>query len=85
MNAKEKMLAVHFLTEYKSELAQNCCNDIDKKLFSEWTIEERQQLVKEYHEWNGYPEEYDPDHLNLPDFCLVSLLAHKLNLEIKRD
>ena len=65
------------------ELASNkfgshCCNDVKNSVYKDWTIEERQKFVKEYHDWNGDPEEYDTKFLHLPDFAIMSFLAHKL-------
>jgi hypothetical protein len=37
-----------------------------------------QQVEKEYHEWNGDPEEFNPRFLALHDYAVMSFLAHKL-------
>jgi len=52
-----------------------------------WTKEEKQQFVKEYEDWNSEGRDYDPSEKaeHLPDFCLVQLLRHKLELELEND
>ena len=59
MNKKEQELAAYLLKLASNQFSNHGCNDVDKKAYEEWTIEERQQFVKEYHEWNGDPEEYN--------------------------
>lgn len=78
MNKKELQLAAHFLNEASSQYANNGCNDVDESVWSRWTKEERQEFVKGFHEYNGDPEEYDPEYLHLPDFAIMGYLAHKL-------
>ena len=46
-----------------------------------WTLEERQQFVKEFHEWNGDPEEYEETFLHLGDSTIMSFLAAKLEAQ----
>jgi hypothetical protein len=43
-------------------------------------LKERRQLVKEYHEWNGDPEEFRPEdkYEYFTDFALMQYLAAKL-------
>lgn len=75
MTIKEKKLAGHYLCEYASDLGNRGCNDMDESLFEEWSLEERREFVKSASEWNGDPENYDPDFLHLPDFMVVAYLA----------
>ena len=35
------------------------------------------EFVRAYHDWNGDPEEFDPNHLHLPNFAVVEFLASK--------
>ena len=79
MNTKEIKLAAKFLKLSSEEFGNHCCNDVKDSVYDGWTIEERRKFVKEYHEWNGDPEEYDEDYLQLADFAIMSFLAHKLN------
>jgi len=78
MNEKEKKLTAEFLDLASSEFSNHGCNDVEESFWAGWTKKERQQFVKEYHEWNGDPEAHDPEHLNLPDHAIMSFLAHKV-------
>ena len=78
MTSNEKKLAAHFLEIASNKFANHGCNDVEDSVFSNWTLEERKKFVKEYHEYNGDPDEYDENFLHLPDFCIMSFLASKL-------
>jgi hypothetical protein len=78
MNAKEKKLASCLLKEAANEFGNHGCNDVDEKLYDGWTKEERQQFCKEFEEWNGSPDDYNPNFLYLPDFALMDFLAYKI-------
>jgi len=76
MNKKECDLAASMLDMLNDILGNRCCNDFN---FPEsWNDEDKHKFVKAFHEYNGDPEEFDKDHLNLPDFCVAGLLSHKL-------
>jgi len=81
MKEHEKILAVKMLELASENFSNHCCNDVDEKVYRSWTPEERKQFVKEYHEWNGDPEEYDENFLYLPDFAIMDFLAYKLKNE----
>ena len=76
MNDKEKLIAASMLKELSSKLGNECCNDWSFP--ASWSEDEKITFVKEYHDWNGDPEEFLETHLHLPDFCVASFLAHKL-------
>jgi len=78
MTDKEKKLTALFLRLASDEFGNHGCNDVPEKYFEGWTKEERQQFVKEIHEWNGDPEEYNPEFLHTPDFAIFGFLAHKI-------
>ncbi len=78
MNEKENKLAAKFLKLSSDEFGNHGCNDVDDSVYEGWTLEERQQFVKEFHDWNGDPEEYDPEFLHLHDYAIMSFLAYKL-------
>lgn len=78
MKAKEKQLAAKMLQLASDEFSNHGCNDVEESMYEGWSIEERQQFVKEFHEWNGDPEEFDPNFLHLGDDIIMSFLAHKL-------
>jgi len=78
MNAKEKALAAKMLEMASDEFGNHGCNDVDESFWEGWTRDERIEFVKQYHEYNGDPEEFTPNHLHLPDFAIMGFLAHKL-------
>ena len=78
MNEKEKLIASSMLDEYSDRLGNDGCNDWDFP--PGWTMAEKQVFVKEYHEWNGDPEEYDEkEDPYISNHCVALFLAHKLN------
>lgn len=84
MNINEKKLAAKMLELASDDFSNNGCNDVPNSYFDGWTIEERRNFVKEFHVWNGDIEEYDENFLHLPDFAIMSFLAHKL-VDIKEE
>lgn len=76
LNQKETELAKVFLREYADRLCDDGCNDWDFP--EDWSMLERQNFVKQYYAWNGDPENYNPKHLNLPNFAAVSFLAYRM-------
>jgi hypothetical protein len=79
MTSKELKLAAHFLQEARDEFANHGCNDVPESVWKDWTIEERQRFIKEYHEYNGDTEEYNPSNLHVEDWAIMAFLSHKLN------
>lgn len=76
MNEQHKKLAAAMLSDYADILGWNACNDWD---FPEnWTNQEKAEFCKGYHDWNGDPEEFDPDCLILPDYAAAEYIAHLL-------
>lgn len=78
LSKNERRLTSDLLKISGREFANHGANDVPDKLYDGWTAEEREQFVKEFHEYNGDPEEFDPKHLHLPDFALMAFLAHKI-------
>lgn len=85
MNTKEKKLASVLLDMASSEFGHHGCNDVDEKIYEGWSIEERRALVKAFHEYNGDPQEYDENHLHIPDFALMGFFSDKLEKENQID
>ena len=83
MTPNEMKLAAEMLKIADDEFSNHGCNDVDDSVWDGWTIEERQQFVKEFHEWNGDPEEFDPNFLHLQDFCIMGFLAEKLKKSVE--
>jgi len=82
MTEKELKLASKFLVIAANEFGGHGCNDVPEKIWSGWTKEERQKFVKEYHEYNGDTNEYNPDFLHLDDYVIMGFLAHKILTEL---
>ena len=76
MNNKCNLLAAQMLNDYCDSLSDNCCNDWEYP--EDWTLEEKQQFNKDFHDWNGDPEEYDSEFLSIPDFSVAGFLAAQL-------
>lgn len=76
MTNKELKLAGELLDKASDVYANYGCNDWEFP--PDWTLEERRTFVKEYHDYNGSPDDYDPDDLWLGDFQVMAFLAHKL-------
>jgi hypothetical protein len=72
-----------FLEEFLDCLGDRGCNDFDlKQMISNQN--ERFKFVKEYYEFNGDPENFDENNLNLQDFMVFSLLINKLKKELEQ-
>lgn len=80
MTKSEKILAAKLLELFSDELVNRGCNDMTNDLTKTMTQEEWRKFDREYHQWNGDPEEHTPTSKgdNLPDFAVASFLAHKL-------
>ena len=76
MNKKELALASQFMIHYSNRLAGSRCNDW--KFPEDWTEQERYDFVKEFWEFNGTPEVFNPKDLTLDNVMVTSLLAEKL-------
>ena len=86
MNNKETKLLIDFLEEYSERLSNDGCNDW--YFPNNWSFEERKQFEKEFYEYNGSTEDFDPKSPPfLGNSCAVDLLIHKLksSLEIPKN
>ena len=77
MNVKEMLLASQFMEEFRSRLGNDGCNDWEFP--EDWTHDEKVLFVKEYHAWNGDSENFNEDHLFMPNNAVAAFLAHKLS------
>ncbi len=75
MNEKEMKLALDFLDKYEDVCSDEMCNDY--WFPKNWTEQEQIQLCKEYHEYNGDPEEFEGAN-DLNNFMVVAIIAAKL-------
>lgn len=82
MNKKQKLkpkwlkLAGELLEQASHEFANHGCNDWNFP--NNWTENERKEIVQAMHEDNGNPEEFDPEHLSVPDWWIMAFLAGRL-------
>lgn len=91
MNSHYDMTKDQFLEKNLSTLfywgaeryARHGCNDLPHDFWNGWTKSERQEFVKTYHKWNGDPEEYNPEFLELPDFAVMRFIAEYLSGKVK--
>ena len=81
ISKKELALAAKMLELASDQFSNHGCNDVDENVYDTWTLEERQRFVKEFHEWNGDPEEYEETFLHLGDSTIMSFLAAKLEAQ----
>lgn len=82
MTDKEKLLASKMLELASDEFSNHGCNDVEDSVYEGWTIEERRQFIKEFHQWNEHredPIDYDPNFLHLGDSSIMAFLAYKLS------
>ncbi len=76
MNAKEQKLAAKMINDYSDKLSNNGCNDWDFQ--KDWSEQEKRTFIREYHDWNGDPEEYDQNSLFIQNDSVAAFLASKL-------
>jgi hypothetical protein len=78
MTRKEKLLTAYLLDKASEEFSNHGCNDLsyaEKNLLSqgEWD-----KLNKEFHEYNGDPEEYKSGEILSYDWLWMKFMAYKL-------
>ena len=55
------------------------CNDLGEDFWKGISTEEKLSLYKEYHEWNGDPEEYNPECIGyLGDSALMHYFSESM-------
>jgi len=77
LTSKEMEIAVTMLEDYSSYLSNRCCNDFEWPI--NWTHEEKTKFTKDFHDWNGDPEEYEQGDVLNSDFSVAAFLASKLD------
>lgn len=80
MKREHVISMVSKLLEMSDDIFSNhSCNDLPDNFFEGMTHEEIRELDKEYHDWNGDPEEHeeDPDGF-LGDSMLMGFFAKNL-------
>jgi hypothetical protein len=82
LNEKEVKLLLYFLKDYSEILGNNGCNDLDPLVWKDWSLEEKQEFLKEFNDMNNTPEEYDPERANkeyfIQDFSVLHVLQQRL-------
>ena len=82
MNKKEKRLIAELLGMASNEFSNHGCNDLDWLVFKDWTLKEKKELIKEFCEYNGNPDESEIFNLAwIGDSSLMDFFAHKLKIE----
>jgi hypothetical protein len=76
LTKKEMEIIVSLLRDHSDYLSNRCCNDYDWPC--NWTDEEKTKFTKDYHDWNGDPEEYIEGDILSSDFSVAAFLASKL-------
>lgn len=73
----------NLLLEYATHLISNRgCNDLSKEMLSCLSQKEWVELSKQYHKWNGDPEEHRDEHASrLPDYAVIYYFQKKLGLK----
>lgn len=71
----EKKIVVRLLERAADQFSDFCCNDIDLEGISK---DDQIALDKKIHEWNGDPEEHDPNCIAFSDWILMSYFAARL-------
>ncbi len=78
LSESEKAVLLKLVEQASETMGNAGCNDFD---LSEFMVEEQiDGLAKEYHQWNGDPEEFDPkadNSMAVPDFALITYLTKK--------
>ena len=78
LSAKEANMVARLLGMASDEFSNHGCNDLPDDFWEDWTRLERQALCRAIQEVNGTPEDYDPDHLNHPDWLLMEYMRDRL-------
>jgi hypothetical protein len=56
-----------------------CCNDLEPSEVKMLTKEEWQEFAQAYHDWNGDPEEYNPEYAHhMMDFMVIGFVQNLL-------
>ena len=74
----ERMLMAIILEMASDVFGNHGCNDFDLNKYI--TPEQGKEFMRQYHEYNGDPEEWDPDEYNgqFYDFAVMGFMAHKI-------
>ncbi len=76
LTVKEMQIAAAMLDDYSDYLGNRTCNDFEWPC--NWNDEEKTKFTKEFHDYNGDPEEYEEGDILNSDFSVAGFLAFKL-------
>lgn len=76
LNSQEQALATAMLANFAAQLANDGCNDWEFP--PEWTLLQRQNFAREFHAWNGSPEDFEPMNPRMQDNDVARFLAHRM-------
>lgn len=83
---EQEIAAFKMLFDKAQDLMSNrICTDIDPDILAMFTSEELSEMAREYHEWNGDPEEWsEGDYLCLTqDWIMFGVLFRKIKEVLK--
>ena len=78
---KERRLLIEIMEDLCQDLSNRGCVQILDDTYDKFSIEEKQQLMKEFEDWNSDGEEYDPKYYEMQIECFFSLMIEKLKKE----
>lgn len=84
MTNTEKIIAAKFLEEASNAFSYHGCNDVSSEFYEGISKEEVEKLTTDYNHWNSTDRYDDCEPYHVPDFALMSFLAHKLKQELGR-
>ena len=85
MNKKEKLFVAKLLRMAANEFSNHGCNDLPEECEKLFTKKEWTKMMKDYHEWNGDPEEFEggfESHM-LMDWLWMDYFANILETEVE--
>lgn len=74
---KQLELAAKMLELASDQFSNHGCNDLEESFFDGWSLEEKEEIAKEYFEWNG-DEQEGRTYSHIGDSEIMSFLAAKL-------
>ena len=81
MTESEWRTLLEFLEELRDHQSNAGCNDLPKGIQAFFTKEEGKALADEFATYNNSSKPEGPEW-PLPDFCLLDLLKHKIQIQI---
>lgn len=83
MTPNEKKLLFAMLEHYSDIMGNAVCNDLPREWEAMLTKEEWVALDRQFHEWNGDPENHDPNRIMMMDFSVLYYFQRRLKEELE--